>query len=111
MFVVKIAFLEFIVILNNCFLVTKDPVFFRSGYNEIKEKEKDYNFPSERITSSCFAVARFGGFFACAGVNPWTTARSRSGRIYTSMRVLFHEGNNSREGLIHQGNNRSDLEI
>ena len=32
---------------------------------------KNYNFVSlfvERIASSCFAVARFCGFFACAGV-------------------------------------------
>ena len=89
-----------LITLLTVYRLQRSGLFIRSGYNEnqIKEK-KNYNFLSlfvEQITSSCFAVARLRGLFACAGVYPWTTARSRSGRIYAVRRVLFRQGNNSR---------------
>ena len=63
---------------------------------ENKKKITTFSLFIEQITSSCFAIARLRGFFACAGVYPWTTAKSRSGRIYAVWRVLFRQGNNSR---------------
>ena len=40
---------------------------------ENKKKITTFSLFVEQITSSCFAVTRFCGFFACVGVYLWTT--------------------------------------